>query len=158
MHKSVCSCGRPQMWANDPNFPLYHDSKMEEYFIRDASNRRFMISYCPSCGGKLPQSRRDSFFTIPDQAEVSDMRKIMSRIKNVDQMRGILGEPDEAYQWTMPKEFHDFYNVEKWKMQFTYSNRWATLTLCVYQHDDDSISYDWSGKEASSQNDDDASI
>ncbi|MCI0614639.1 hypothetical protein L0244_16750 [bacterium] len=70
----------------------------------------------------------------------------MSKIGNVDEMHQILGEPDAVHHWAIDPQFSELYSINKWKTQYTY-DRWESLTLRIFQNDDDSVRYSWSGKE-----------
>jgi hypothetical protein len=108
------------------------DEEMNEYHIAYGPERtgRLIIRYCPWCGGKLPESRRASFFTEPDPAEVSEVKRLMSSMRDIPTMLRVLGEPDATHEWS---PFHDEAvgsfrgdDTTRWKRQFTYRSKWST--------------------------------
>lgn len=143
-----CSCDILKIWVKDPNFPLEFDAETNEYSIVHGKQGKFLISYCPNCGGKLPESRRGTFFEEPDQADVKEVREIMRSVSDIESMRKILGEPSQAFQWPLDEEEHSkLYGIKKWKTQFDYADRWKTLTLSIFEGQDGSIEYFFAGKE-----------
>lgn len=152
MEKAVtdrpCDCGWPDRSAKNPTVPVVFDEEMSEYHIAYGPERRghLIIRYCPWCGGRLPESRRTSFFTEPDPAEVSEVERLMSGIRDIPAMLRVLGEPDATHVWSpLHDEFAQVRGVEAaaWKRQFTYGARWQTLVLGVFEGDEGSVKH-WS--------------
>jgi hypothetical protein len=136
-----CDCGRPDRSAKNPALPVVFDEEMNEYHIAYGPERRghLIIRYCPWCGGKLPESRRGSFFTEPDPAEVSEVKHLMSDVRDIPTMLRVLGEPDETYEWSpADDEAVRFCSDEsaRCKRQFTYRSKWRTLVLFVDEGED----------------------
>jgi hypothetical protein len=78
----LCSCGMPDKWTMDPSFPVVFDVATNEYAVLHGPNQRVqaVMRYCFWCGGALPESKRDTFFTAPDPAEVTAMKRILARL------------------------------------------------------------------------------
>lgn len=49
---------------NEPNKIIKYSDKFDEYgiIIHDGGNSSIIINYCPWCGKKLPESKRDKWF------------------------------------------------------------------------------------------------
>ncbi|MEV8514740.1 hypothetical protein [Dactylosporangium sp. NPDC051484] len=49
---------------DDPDVVVVYTPKFDEYGlpIRDGGTSMVVIGFCPWCGGRLPQSRRDAWF------------------------------------------------------------------------------------------------
>lgn len=47
-----------------PEYPIHYSPKLREFGVRilDGGSSRLMISFCPWCGQKLPDSLRDDWF------------------------------------------------------------------------------------------------
>lgn len=59
-----CECGFPKRWFADPTWPVEFDERMNEYnLVHDGA--KAIMRYCYWCGGRLPDSKRDNFFTTP---------------------------------------------------------------------------------------------
>jgi len=67
--KASCKCGALENASNEADHPIRWDKRMNEYYIAHGNGGRMMVYYCPFCGGKTPESRRDSFFAHVTQAE-----------------------------------------------------------------------------------------
>ena len=71
---------------------------MNEYYIIFGKNSgKYFISFCPDCGGKMPESKRGEYFMEPTEDEVLQMRELLKNVKDADSMRQILGEPDDIW-------------------------------------------------------------
>jgi hypothetical protein len=146
---NYCECDMPQRWAKDPEFRIEFDQTMNEYYIVFGKNSggKYFISFCPDCGGKMPQSKRDEYFMEPLETELHEMRELLKKVKDAVSMRQILGEPDDVWNpSTKDEDEIHFYDVEKFKTQYTYSCKWQTLDLCINEKEDGSVSFFWSGK------------
>lgn len=149
--KFPCNCKMPEKWSKDPHFPLEYDAALNEFNIvhGEARNFRTPILYCPYCGGRLPESKRDTFFVRLDETEEKQMQELMTRVCDVESMRNILGEPDRSYESLINEEQRQLYEMKKWKRQYTYESRWRTLCLYIFERDDGSVQYSWAPKEKS---------
>ncbi|MEV0560218.1 hypothetical protein [Dactylosporangium sp. NPDC050588] len=71
MRKHCCDGMRAQLalaeseaGEDDPDVVVVHDARFDEYGlpVRDGGTSMVVIGYCPWCGGRLPESRRDAWF------------------------------------------------------------------------------------------------
>jgi len=147
--RELCSCGNPAKWAEDSTFPVEYDSQTGEFNVIHGKSvkGRWRMLFCPSCGGRLPESRRSLFFTTPSDEEKQEVTRLVERIHDPASLQQVLGEPDEVADWSETREIpEDHYGVLKWKRQFTYQKRWRTLVLTAFQGEDDSITFSISGR------------
>jgi uncharacterized protein DUF6980 len=140
----TCDCAWPDRCARNPAIPILYDAEMNEYHVAygPEGRGRLRMRHCPWCGGALPESRRGSFFTEPDPAEVSEVERLMSGVRDIPTMRRVLGEPDAIHDWSpLHDEAWAFHGDEPapWKRQFTYWSTWRTLQLAVHEADDGSV-------------------
>ena len=141
----------PDKWTMDPSFPVVFDIATNEYAVLHGPNQRAqaVMRYCFWCGGALPESKRDTFFTAPDPAEVTAMKRILARVSDARSMRDVLGEPDSTDDWPRD-EYHrqqaEIYGIERWERQYTYTSRWRTLCVTITEKADGSVTYAFSGK------------
>lgn len=135
-----CECSFPQRAVTNVWFPVTYDEKMGEYqLILDCGERGMgsaVLHYCPWCGGLLPKSKRDTFFTVPTEADETDVAEKMASIKTVEQMRTVLGEPSLG-------------SSRAWLNQYTYSDTWESLDLVIFEYDDGHLGYHFGGKHKS---------
>src|SRR5436309_4558199 len=108
---------------------------------------RWLMFFCPSCGGRLPESRRRSFFTTPSEEERQEVARLLEGIHDFASMRRVLGDPDEVTEWSDTGDTGwEQYGVRKWKSQFSYHGRWKTLMLMAVEEEDGSITFSISGR------------
>ena len=71
----------------DPTVPLGYNNVFDEYYlIRSGGESWQLIYFCPFCGERLPQSRRDQFFDEIDRLGINyelgeDMNKLPTRYR-----------------------------------------------------------------------------
>lgn len=147
-----CQCGRPQHMVEDPLYPIEFDEQTGEYQIVHNGVRIFM-EYCFKCGGRLPESKRGSLFTTPDENEKAEIADLLRGVRSIDDVVRILGAADETHEGqlgavgdatatAMPRKGR----VIPWRQQLDYRERWRSLTLIVHEHPDGSVSYMVGGK------------
>ncbi len=110
---------------------------MGEYQLDLIPDGSAVLRFCPWCGGAFPQSQRSSFFTNPTPEDLADVRSITSRLKNVDDMRQQLGEPDLTVSAQQDNR--------NWVKQNSYSKRWPSLTLHIQEKLDGTLSISYCG-------------
>jgi len=98
----------------------------------------------PWCGGAFPESKRGSFFADPTREDIANLRTVIASLMTVDDMRQHLGEPNEA----IPAHPDN----PSWVNQFSYTERWASLDLCIQEEPDGSLSISFSGKPIGDDN------
>lgn len=90
----LCDCELLWKCAKDPENPIVFDPEMNEFHLK-YGNHSWMIYYCHFCGGRAPvESKRDSFFTEPTEAERFRLIQLTQNIKTLDDALKILGPPD----------------------------------------------------------------
>ena len=143
MAERSCECSHWTGWVKDPFFPIWFNSKMNEYTVvfGKTATSSLVIYYCPICGGSMPESHRGDFFTIPSDEDRASARLFLQNITDATSMRSILGEPDEIYQlWTdeTDKPIRAS-NAPLPKWQYRYSSRWKTLQVGIQEFEDGNI-------------------
>ena len=104
---------------------------MNEYqLVRDGA--RATMRYCFWCGGRLPESKRGSFFTTPDPAEMAEVQSLLQGAKSHEDVLQILGPPDEILEFG-GSEFEKATGLvlSRWEQHYQYATRWKTLVLEV---------------------------
>src|SRR5258708_35183706 len=102
MSERWCQCVHWAEWAADPFCPIWFNPSMNEYnilFGEQAANC-IVVRFCPSCGGRMPESRRGDSFTTPSREEFAEARALLQGVRDVGAMRSALGEPDEIFDWS----------------------------------------------------------
>src|SRR5262245_35957738 len=126
----ACGCGHPDRWVRDPHIPVEFDKRMNEYhLVRDGA--RTMMRYCFWCGGRLPESKRGSFFTTPDGGEMAEVESLLQRAKSHEDVVQILGAPDEVVDLGGFHIANGGAVIARWDQHYRYSTRWKTLVLEV---------------------------
>jgi hypothetical protein len=134
----VCKCGMPDRFAVDPAYPVKFDAEQQEYNL--VGDGRLVIMYfCFSCGGRLPESKRSKYFTTPDDADETEVRKLIGQTKSIEDVLRILGVPDETFEGLA------FPGVD-WKRTYRYSTKWKSLFLDVQEKDGGTIEFLYGGR------------
>lgn len=121
-----CKCGHPARWIFDPHYPVEFDEQMNEYhLVRDGA--RAVMRYCFWCGGRLPESKRGMFFTMPDKAEMDEIHSLLANTKSLADVFRILGPPDETLE--SPGSQIGRGRAIYWERTHRYSTRWKSLHL-----------------------------
>jgi len=124
----ACECGRPAKMVADPKVPVEFDERMNEYhLVRDGA--RTIMRYCFWCGGRLPESKRGTFFTAPNKAEKDEVFLLLRDAKSLDDVFRILGPPDATVD--APGGMSGRGISVHWKKMHKYSTRWKSLVLEV---------------------------
>jgi hypothetical protein len=127
----IGDCGMPDRWVVDPHFPVEFDEEMNEYHVVH-KGARAQMRYCFWCGGRLPESKRGTFFTTPDMAEMAEVEALLKGAKSHEDVVRILGPPDEVHDlggFTKDKATGGV--VARWDQHYRYSTRWKTVVLHV---------------------------
>jgi hypothetical protein len=94
--KKTCDCGVLESASKEPDHVIRWDGEMHEYYIAYGSHGgRMMIYYCPFCGGKTPESRRDSMFAHVTQEEETRILNLFKGLRTVSDVTARFGPPDE---------------------------------------------------------------
>ena len=111
---------------------------MGEYHLQTIPDGHAIMRFCPWCGGAFPESKRGFFFTDPRDDEVAELDKFLTKIVDVDEMRGTLGEPDHV----IPSHPDN----KQWAYQYTYSSKWDTLELVIQETIGGKLTFSYGGK------------
>src|SRR5262245_22102219 len=139
-----CQCGEPQRWAAKSNSPIQFDARLNEYHLV-CGDAYGLLRYCFFCGGRLPDSKREALFSIPNDAEQEEVRRLIGTAKNLQDVLAMLGKPDETFDEETCREYA-VANELRWKRLYRYSSRWKTLVLDVLEQPEGGISYVVSGR------------
>ncbi len=127
----ICKCGHPERWSNDPHYPIEFDVQMNEYhLVRDGA--RAIMRFCFWCGGRLPESKRGTFFTTPHDVEMAEVTALLQDAKSHEDVLAVLGPPDEVLDLggsDIEKATGAIHS--RWSQHFRYTSRWKTLVLEV---------------------------
>ena len=115
---SDCECGIQKIAIEDESFPISFDSMMGEYHLICGDESHAIMYFCPWCGGSLPESKRDTFFTKPTEEDQKDIAQKMKGVETSEQLMAILGPPSETSD--NPVQTH-----------YSYRDHWASLELVV---------------------------
>lgn len=110
--KDDCTCDRLQWAVHEPRVPIAFDAKLGEYHLERREEDGYeIVFFCPFCGGRTPESKRDELFQFVSQAEKDRLRETyFDVLHTVDDVRRVLGEPDlEIRQglWMSPPRLCD---------------------------------------------------
>jgi hypothetical protein len=108
----ACECGWLERAANDPSVPIGFDAQVNEYYLRGGMpggiEAKYVIRFCPSCGGDAPVSHRASLFEVLTPEEMIRLQKLWSDLRTRDDVIRAWGKPDEeipnAYSETEPEK------------------------------------------------------
>lgn len=100
-----CNCDRLRWAASEPSVPIAFDARLGEYHLerRDGDSYE-IVFFCPFCGGRTPESKRDALFQFVSQAEKDRLRDTYFEVLHtIDDVRRVLGEPDEELRHGVSK-------------------------------------------------------
>jgi hypothetical protein len=120
----------PARSAANPLIPVEFDEKMNEYhLVRDGAET--IMRYCYWCGGRLPKSKRELYFTKPSASEIAEVEELLKDAHSVDDVLRILGTADELLDLngSFATPGHKYFC--RWDQVYVYKFRWKTLQLRV---------------------------
>jgi hypothetical protein len=126
----ICECGSPERWVVNPYFPIEFNEQMNEYELVHLGARAVM-RYCFWCGGRLPESKRGTFFTTPDRAEMDEVSRLLRDAKSHEDVMRILGPPDEVVDMGGNDTDKSGRLLARWEQHYRYSTRWKSLVVHV---------------------------
>jgi hypothetical protein len=85
------------------------------------------MRYCFWCGGRLPESKRGTFFTVPDEVELAEIYSLLANSKSLEDVFRIFGPPDETLD--LPGSKIGSGREVYWERIHRYSTRWKSLHL-----------------------------
>ncbi len=91
-----CDCRTLDSAADEPDIPIIFSANTNEYQLvhGDDNQSRMLLYYCPFCGGRTPDSRRDRLFSRITMAETDRLKELTRGIKTIDDAIRLLGTPD----------------------------------------------------------------
>lgn len=148
--RGQCTCPDWPQRIKDPFFPVWFNPTTGEYILiyGDHAAGGLVIYYCPTCGGKMPESRRGDLFTIPNDAELREVRLLLEKISDITTMRSVLGEPDEVFEWYKDEMGNPLLNPDgpSFIRQHKYSRRWKTLQVSIQEDENGELRFYFYGK------------
>lgn len=93
MASNLCSCNFPLSWASERGTPLIYDRHFGEFRLRCRSGYK-ILSYCPVCGDRFPESRRPGVGAAALK-EGERVRRILGDIRSRKDLIAKFGQPDE---------------------------------------------------------------
>jgi Domain of unknown function (DUF6980) len=143
-----CQCNVVKRYAKNPYVPVIYDEELNEYHLAHYDQDSYsMLYYCFFCGGKLPESKRGTFFEEQDPIEVAEFSRLAEQVSDVKSMRAILGEPDYIHHWTEPKDKEGkrrakAYGIRRsYKSHYSYRSKWKTIDAGFNEEDNGHIYY-----------------
>lgn len=113
-------------------FPIGFDVEMNEYYVALIPGGEATMRYCFWCGGRLPESKRGSFFTKPSDEEMEEVTALLRGAKSHEDVLRILGPADELRDLNgFMKDPKTGKVIMKWDQYYLYSKRWKTLEIHV---------------------------
>jgi hypothetical protein len=104
-----CTCNYLADSAADPNTPIRYDPEVNEYAIVYSWGTdgygSMCIYHCPFCGGRTPESRRDTLFAVVPNEEYERLHALTAGIKSVEDAVRVLGTPSRDEATTIPPGF-----------------------------------------------------
>ena len=134
---NYCECRWPRRAVARDQFPVTFDKEMGEYHLTTTPSGYAIMRYCPWCGGAFPKSKRDNFFTQPNDKEISELNELIESFSDADGMRLILGHPDHTSTGLESKP---------WACQYTYSHRWDSIEFVVHESGEGELTFSYGGK------------
>src|SRR5947209_5989661 len=131
-NKPACDCHTVEDLASGSKSAIEHDKDFNEYNLV-SGKVHYRMYFCFFCGGKLPESKRASLFAEPSPDEASEVLEVMSKVRSMEQVAQLLGEPDETVK-APNRELHDE-GQPAYKKHHRYLKRWKTLDLTVRERE-----------------------
>src|SRR3954466_901759 len=95
--RPFCTCNWLHNAATAPEMPIEFNPEMNEFDLHVDSpvgKAMWRIRYCPSCGGRAPESLRDTFFAIITPEEQQRLQELLAPITSPGEALRVLGSPD----------------------------------------------------------------
>ncbi len=97
------------------------------------------MRFCPWCGCPYPESRRESFFQTPSAEDEADVVRVIRVCNTANELRETIGAPDHIFPGGGGSHI---------RRQLTYSSRWESIKLYVFEAFDGSLEFVYGGKES----------
>jgi hypothetical protein len=143
----VCNCNIIEEWAKDSKTPVKYDKKYYEYFLEEKDGGTTIFYFCSLCGGKLPESTRDNFFSTPSTEEIEELELKIKNLNKIQQFIERLGKPDiDSNIEKANKKYEQFNKNEVTNRTLIFSSSFKTLNLIVQEDENGEIIYFFAGK------------
>jgi hypothetical protein len=120
----------PARAAANPMIPVEFDEKMNEYhLVRDGAETQ--MRYCFWCGGRLPKSKRELYFTKPSAFEIAEVEELLKDARSCEDVLRILGPADELRDLNGCSATPGHKYFSRWNQTYVYKSRWKSLQLNV---------------------------
>jgi hypothetical protein len=135
-----CECSLFEKLAADSNTWVEFDITFNHFYIVFEQWIQTLY-YCPSCGGKLPESNSWQLFFTCSEAEKNELTQKCGTARTIGEVISALGEPDEVYS-------NDYYEkgLSEVKKVIEYTNLSPKHKLVVQELKDDTVSFAVQGK------------
>jgi hypothetical protein len=146
--KEDCDCGTLERCSKEPDHPIRYDERMNEYHLHDAHGQ-MLICYCPVCGGRMPPSRRASFFAHISEGEKIRLGSLLAGITTEKEVLQRFGRPDEevdvgAVCFTAEKDGKPAHGIAARQLKYT---RLSDVAEVIFQaYGDGRVSRMWYSK------------
>jgi hypothetical protein len=149
--ESQCTCSNWSQRANDLFFPIWLNPETGEYVLLfgDRSAGALVIYYCPTCGRKMPRSRRGDLFNVPSNEELKEARLLLEKISDIASMRAVLGEPDDVFEWFKDETGKPIANPDgpAFVRQHKYLSQWKTLQVTIQENENGQLRFFFYGQQ-----------
>jgi len=96
----ICHCDWLKNAANDERFPVEYDAQSDTFKLQcqlgDGNLGYTVLYYCPFCGGKAPNLRKESTFARISEQERLRLQELTRQIKSIEDAFRILGKPETS--------------------------------------------------------------
>jgi hypothetical protein len=93
----TCHCDWLKNAANDERFPVEYDRQNNTFKLQcqlgEGQLGYAVLHYCPFCGGRAPDIRKEKTFTHISEQEHQRLQQLTQQIKSIEDAFRILGEP-----------------------------------------------------------------
>ena len=133
-----CTCNRLISWAKDPSIPIRFDRQLNEFLlVLNETRIEDLLYFCPACGGRLPDSKRDELFTTPSKDDFERLHALIRQVDSIDEAINILGEPDRRVGPTLASSLDkEIYGISDIKQTLFYDNLSSTTCLVLQERED----------------------
>ena len=88
-----CACNWLHNAAANPEVPITFNAEMNEFELHTGKTI-WQIYYCPFCGGRVPESLRNTFFAIISPEEEQRLNELAAQITSPEDALRVFGAPD----------------------------------------------------------------
>jgi hypothetical protein len=141
-----CNCYIVEKWLKSMVSPIKFDVQFHEYYLEGKDTSSSIFYFCPICGGRLPESKRDDFFHTPSEAEIDKIRKKVKNATTINELIKILGVPNEKVITNSEAEKQNSLGKKSVKQTLVYNSIADSFSLIVVEDEDEKIHFLFAGK------------